>query len=121
MITELAVERVEFTCGQCWHHWTVDYDVQHYRDDDGADWELFSHDGIGAASPYTADGGAPCPGCGRHWVGHLAARRLVPPAPGGAATPRHRITDLAGHRPERHDAPLLSGSTAPRPAAGPRP
>jgi hypothetical protein len=121
MITELAVERVEFTCGQCWRHWTVDYDVQHYRDEDGADWELFSHDGVGASSPYTADGGAPCPGCGRHWVGHLAARRLVPPAPGGATTPRHRITDLAGHRPERHDAPLLSGSTAPRPADGPRP
>ena len=113
MITELAVERVEFTCGQCWHHWSVDYDVQHYRDDDGTDWEYFSHDGIGAASPYTPDGGVPCPQCGRHWVGHLVARRLVPLAGSPGASPRHRIPDRESHRPERHEAPLLSGTLRP--------
>ncbi|MEU1274251.1 hypothetical protein [Streptomyces sp. NPDC005799] len=32
MITELAVERVEFTCGSCRHRWSVDYDVRRYRD-----------------------------------------------------------------------------------------
>ncbi|WP_405010861.1 hypothetical protein [Kitasatospora sp. NBC_01539] len=110
MITELAVERVEFTCGQCWHHWSVDFEVQHYQDDDGTDWEYFSHDGIGATSPYTPDGGAPCPECGRHWVGHLVARRLVPVAPGPAGEPRHRVEDRAAHRPERHAAPPLPSS-----------
>ncbi|GAA2803423.1 hypothetical protein GCM10010441_30200 [Kitasatospora paracochleata] len=88
MITELAVERVEFTCGQCWHHWMAEYDVQHIQDDDGGDWERYAHDGIGTASPYTADGAPPCPECGRHWVGHLVARRLMPVASSDSGTPR---------------------------------
>ncbi|WP_354643093.1 hypothetical protein [Kitasatospora camelliae] len=121
MITELAVERVEFTCGQCWHHWSVDFDVQHYRDDDGGDWEYFSHDGIGAASPYTSEGAPPCPQCGRHWVGHLVARRLVPLPTGESDAPRSEVLDRGTHRPDRHEAPLLTGSVQPAPRGEARP
>jgi hypothetical protein len=108
MITELAVERVEFTCGHCWHARSADYDVQHYRDDDGADWEYFSHDGIPVASPYSADGAPACPECHRHWVGHLAARRLIPLPSDEPARPRTGVTgDPTLHRPERHFAPPI--------------
>lgn len=121
VITELALERVEFTCGHCWHQWSIDYDVQHYRDDDGNDWEYFYRDGIAAASPYTAEGSVRCPECGRHWVGHVVARREIPAAPGSLDTPRQPIGDLAGHRPERHDVPLLGAQahTQPKPLAAP--
>lgn len=75
MITELAMERVEFTCGQCWFRWSTDYDVLHYRYDDGRNWEYFYRDGLVVGSPYTPEGAPPCPECGRHWVGHLVGRR----------------------------------------------
>ncbi|WP_329562860.1 hypothetical protein [Kitasatospora sp. NBC_01266] len=78
MITELAVEHVEFTCGHCWHRWTADYDVQHYQDEDGSDWENFSHSGVPTPSPYSTDGAPACPRCHRHWVGHLTERHLLP-------------------------------------------
>lgn len=112
MITELAVERVEFTCGRCWHRWSTDYDVQHHRsDEDGRDWEYFSRDGIPVDSPYTPEGAPPCPQCGlRHWVGHLVARRLIPIPPGGAHTPRREMAGATGHRPERHEARPLGAS-----------
>ncbi|WP_109279679.1 hypothetical protein [Streptomyces orinoci] len=113
MITELAVERVKFTCGQCWHEWSTDYDVQHYRDDTGHEWEYFSKDGIAVASPYTPAGAPPCPRCGRHWVGRLLARRPIPTPPGPARTPREKIE--AGHRPERQTAPLLGASAHTQP------
>ncbi|MFD8592605.1 hypothetical protein ACFV1B_24190 [Streptomyces sp. NPDC059637] len=131
MITELAVERVEFTCGHCWTRWSADYDVQHYQDDRGADWEYFSRDGVPVASPYTPEGAPACPLCGRHWVGRLQARRPVPVPGGDGRAPRSPVTDAAGHRPERRTAPLLGaaaheqpGSTAgpaAAPAAGPSP
>ncbi|MFB7463568.1 hypothetical protein ACFCZ1_08680 [Streptomyces sp. NPDC056224] len=111
MITGLALERVEFTCGRCWYEWSIDYDVQQYTDDQGGIWEYFSRDGIAVPSPYTPAGATPCPACGRHWVGRLLARRLIPAAPGPDHTPRLRITDAAGHRPERQDARPL-GATA---------
>lgn len=111
MITEMALERVEFTCGRCWYDWSIDYDVQQYSDDEGGAWEYFSRDGIPVPSPYTPAGASPCPVCGRHWVGRLLARRLIPAAPGVADTPREKVTDAARHRPERRGAPLL-GSTA---------
>jgi hypothetical protein len=127
MIIELAVERVEFTCGHCWHRWSLDYDVQYYQDEHGQDWEYFYRDGIGVISPYTPDGAPPCPRCGRRWVGHLLARRPVPLPPGSAGTPRHKVTDLTDNRPERHAAPLLGAAahqqperqeTAPAPPEG---
>ncbi|MDH6125668.1 hypothetical protein [Kitasatospora sp. GP82] len=116
MITELAVERVEFTCGHCWHSWSADYDVQHYRDEEGNDWEYFSHDGIPVASPYSPDGAPACPGCHRHWVGHLTARRLVPLPDEEPTRPRTGVIgDPAQHRPERHAAPQLSGTSHQQP------
>ncbi|MGW2378360.1 MULTISPECIES: hypothetical protein [Kitasatospora] len=115
LITELALERVEFTCGHCWHQWSTDYDVQHYRDDDGRDWEYFSRDGTPVDSPYTPEGAPPCPECGRHWVGHLLARRLIPTPPGLHGTPREPIVDVAGHRPDRHGAPPLDSQAHPQP------
>ncbi|MFG2986603.1 hypothetical protein ACGFYQ_36085 [Streptomyces sp. NPDC048258] len=102
---------MEFTCGRCWYEWSIDYDVQQYTDDQGGVWEYFSRDGIAVPSPYTPSGASPCPACGRHWVGRLLARRLIPAAPGPDHTPRQEITDAAGHRPERQHAPLL-GATA---------
>ncbi|MFJ9846687.1 hypothetical protein ACIRYZ_40895 [Kitasatospora sp. NPDC101155] len=108
LIIELALERAEFTCGHCWHQWSIDYDVQHYRDSEGRDWEYFSRDGIAVDSPYTPAGAPPCPECGRRWVGRCAARRLIPTPPGALDTPRQPIMDAAGHRPERHGAPLLA-------------
>ncbi|MCQ4079329.1 hypothetical protein NGB36_01580 [Streptomyces sp. RB6PN25] len=110
MITELAVERVEFTCGHCWNRWSIDYDVLHYRDGEGHEWEYFSRDGVAVASPYVPEGAPPCPQCGRRWVGRLVARRPIPAPPGPADTPRQKITDEAGHRPDRHDAPLLGAA-----------
>ncbi|MEW2135694.1 hypothetical protein AB0892_03640 [Streptomyces sp. NPDC005409] len=110
MITEMALERAEFTCGRCWHQWSIDYDVQQYRDEEGGTWEYFSRDGIPVPSPYTPAGASPCPACGRHWVGRLLARRVIPAAPGAADTPRERVADTAGHRPERQGAPLLGAT-----------
>ncbi|MEU2231475.1 hypothetical protein [Streptomyces vietnamensis] len=110
MITELALERVQFTCGHCWHEWSTDYDVQQYRDDQGGDWEYFSRDGVAVPSPYTPAGAAPCPRCGRRWVGRILARRRIPTVPGPADTPRESIVDAPGHRPERYGAPLLGAS-----------
>ncbi len=119
MITELAVERVEFTCGHCWHRWSADYDVQRHVDDLGQEWEYFYRDSTGVASPYTLEGAPPCPHCTRRWVGRLVARRPVPPA-GGPDMPRSRVSGAGEHRPERHSAPLLSAADHRQPAADPR-
>ncbi|WP_261800909.1 hypothetical protein [Streptomyces sp. PBH53] len=64
MITEVAVERVEFTCGSCWHRWSVDYDVQRYRDDSGQEWEYFYRDNVAVPDPYTPAGAPACEHCG---------------------------------------------------------
>ncbi|WP_416520696.1 hypothetical protein [Streptomyces achromogenes] len=106
MITELAVERVEFTCGHCWHTFGADYDVQYYRDENGDEWEYFTRDGDSVPSPYEPEGAPPCPLCGRRWVGRLTARRPVPVPPGPAGTPRLRLTTTREqHRTERRTAP----------------
>ncbi|MFI9819579.1 hypothetical protein ACIHFC_03735 [Streptomyces sp. NPDC052013] len=117
MITELAVERVEFTCGHCWHKWSADYDVQYYRDDNGDEWEYFTRDGIAVSSPYDLQGAPACPICGRHWVGRLIARRPVPVPPGTSGTPRSRITvPRDQHRTDRHTAPPLEADAHDQPA-----
>ncbi|MFE1415994.1 hypothetical protein ACFW6F_35110 [Streptomyces sp. NPDC058746] len=107
----MALERVEFACGRCGYEWSIDYDVQQYSDEEGGVWEYFSRDGIPVASPYTPAGASACPLCRRRWIGRLLARRLIPAAPGAADTPRAKVADTIGHRPERRGAPLL-GSTA---------
>ncbi|POX42831.1 hypothetical protein C3486_02795 [Streptomyces sp. Ru73] len=121
MIIELAVERVQFTCGHCWHEWSTDYDVQQYKDAENGEWEYFSRDGVAVASPYTPAGAPPCPQCGRRWVGRIIARRPIPPPPGPAGTPRQRIAGTAGHRPERHGAPLLGADAHAQPGKLPPP
>ncbi|MET9909386.1 hypothetical protein ABZZ74_21705 [Streptomyces sp. NPDC006476] len=119
MITELAVERVEFTCGSCWHRWSVDYDVQRWRDALDAEWEVFYRDNTAVPSPYTPQGAPPCAHCGRHWVGRLVARRPVP-LPGDDEAPRSRVLAEGGHRPERHTAPMLHAADHPQPQPGAR-
>ncbi|MEV6180518.1 hypothetical protein ACIHAR_29115 [Streptomyces sp. NPDC052016] len=114
MITELAVERVEFTCGWCWHRWSVDYDVQRYRDALDAEWEYFYRDNLPVPSPYTPEGAPPCEHCGRRWVGRLVARRPVPLS-GAAEAPRSRVPAEGSHRPERHTAPMLHAAAHPQP------
>ncbi|MEW2156420.1 hypothetical protein AB0950_14145 [Streptomyces sp. NPDC007189] len=116
MITELAVERVEFTCGSCWHRWSVDYDVQRYRDALDAEWEVFYRDNAAVPSPYTPQGAPTCEHCGRRWVGRLVARRPVP-LPGDAAAPRCRVPAEGADRPERHAAPMLRAAGHPQPQA----
>ncbi|MDQ3763645.1 MAG: hypothetical protein M3460_19085 [Actinomycetota bacterium] len=61
MITDIAVERVEFRCPKS--HWqsVVDYDVVLYADAEGDTWEFFSVDGVPTLSPYTVDGAPLCP------------------------------------------------------------
>ncbi|WP_369394451.1 hypothetical protein AB5J72_48185 [Streptomyces sp. CG1] len=118
MITELAIERVEFTCGMCWHRWSVDYDVQRYRDALDAEWEYFYRDNTPVPSPYTPDGAPPCERCGRRWVGRLVARRPVPVS-GDVGALRSRVPAEGTHRPERHAAPFLKASGHPQPEPEP--
>ncbi|MGR4880237.1 hypothetical protein ACIPUC_12470 [Streptomyces sp. LARHCF249] len=110
----MALERAEFTCGRCWHDWSIDYDVQQHSDEGGT-WEYFSRDGILVPSPYTPAGASPCPVCGRRWVGRLLARRPIPAAPRAAGTPGEKVTDAARHRPERRSAPLLHSTAHTQP------
>lgn len=108
MITELAVERVEFTCGHCWHKWSADYDVRYYRDENGDEWEYFTRDGQGVPSPYDPEGASACPICGCRRVGRLTARRPVPVPPGAVGTLRLRMTvPREQHRADRRGAPPL--------------
>jgi hypothetical protein len=114
VITELAVERVEFTCGACWHRWSVDYDAQRYLDGRGDEWEYFYRDNTAVPSPYTPEGAPPCAHCGRRWVGRLVARRPVPLS-GAPEAPRSLVPTEGVHRPERHTAPLLEAGGHPQP------
>ncbi|NUT52806.1 MAG: STAS domain-containing protein [Saccharothrix sp.] len=114
MITEIAIERVEFLCGNCWHAWSVDFDVQHYRDEIDQEWEYFSRDGVPAPSPYDRDGAPPCARCGHRWIGRLVARRQLPLVPGSPDTPRNRL-DADGERAARHAAPHLSAEAHEQP------
>ncbi|NEC80076.1 hypothetical protein G3I38_12700, partial [Streptomyces sp. SID7958] len=78
MITELAVERVAFTCGACGHRWSVDYDVQRYLDGHGDEWEYFHRDNTVVPSPYVPENAPACARCGHRETGRLVARRPVP-------------------------------------------
>ncbi|MFG2908443.1 hypothetical protein ACGF13_25675 [Kitasatospora sp. NPDC048286] len=65
MITELALERTEFTCGHRRRQWSTGYDIRHYHHDDGREWEYSSRDGTPADPPYTPEGAPPRPERGR--------------------------------------------------------
>src|SRR5690606_28607618 len=75
VITELAVERVAFTCGACGHRWSVDYDVQRYLDGHGDEWEYFHRDNTVVPSPYVPENAPACARCGHRETGRLVARR----------------------------------------------
>lgn len=90
-MTELALEKVEFTCGRCWRQWSAEYDVQHYQDEDGKDWEIYYRDGIPVESPYSPAGAQACPACGHPFVGHLVERQLVPQAGGETGVPHSHV------------------------------
>ncbi|GHB49046.1 hypothetical protein GCM10010377_45030 [Streptomyces viridiviolaceus] len=68
MITELAVERLEFTCGQQVER-RLRRAVLPRRERD--EWEYFGLDGHGVPSLYDPEGAPPCPICGGCWVGNL--------------------------------------------------
>ncbi len=107
MITDIAVERVEFRCPES--HWQsdVDYDVVTYADADGAEFEFYSTDGVPTLSPYTIDGAPLCPVCHRALVGTPVARRLIPVPPGDDGRPRQPVSDGETHRAQRRNVPLL--------------
>lgn len=121
MITDIAVERVEFRCPDSRWQSVVDYDVVVYVDADGATWEFFSVNGVLTPSPYTIDGAPLCPVCHRAVPGNPVARRFIPVPPGDDRRPRRRVSDPEVHRAERHQVPLLSGTSTPYPnqSAGP--
>jgi hypothetical protein len=116
VITDIAVERVEFRCPES--HWqsVVDHDVVTYTDADGAEFEFYSKDGVPTLSPYTVDGAPLCPVCRRAVVGTPIARRLIPVPPGDDRRPRQRVFDGEAHRAQRRNVPLLP-STSTRPGA----
>ena len=116
MITDIAVERVEFRCPES--HWqsVVDYDVVVYVDAEGDAWEFYSKDGVPSLSPYTVDGAPLCPVCHRVVVGTPVARRLIPGPPGEDRRPREPVSDLEAHRAEQRNVPLLPGTSRPAPA-----
>ncbi|MDG9718501.1 hypothetical protein [Streptomyces sp. DH24] len=121
MITELAVERVAFTCGTCAHRWSVDHDVQRYLDGHGDEWEYFHRDNTSVPSPYTPDGAPPSEQCGAPTTARLTARRPGP-HPRNPGQPRTRVPRTGIHRPERHLAPPLevaAPTPAPQPTADP--
>jgi hypothetical protein len=109
VITDIAVERVEFRCPDS--HWqsVVDYDVVVYVDADGATWEFFSVNGVLTPSPYTIDGAPLCPVCHRAVPGNPVARRFIPVPPGDDRGPRRRVAD-----PEIHSGRAAPGAVAVR-------
>ena len=104
MITDIAVERVEFRCPDS--HWqsVVDYDVVLYVDADGATWEFYSVNGIPGPVPVHHRRGAVMP--------------CVPP--GGARKPSCAALHpgTAWRRPRTTTARLRSGNTSGRAAPG---
>jgi len=115
VITDIAVERVEFRCPES--HWqsVVDYDVVVYVDAEGDAWEFYSKDGVPSLSPYTVDGAPLCPVCHRVVVGTPVARRLIPGPPGEDRRPREPVSDLEAPRAEQRNVPLLPGTSRPAP------
>ena len=111
MLKDIAVERYRFTCADCGHVWSADFDVQHIDDGHGVTWEYFSLDGIPVPSP-TAPGTQSCPRCGATWIHvQLMAVRTVPLAEAeGRADPARPRQRLDSERRAAHEpAPLLRG------------
>jgi hypothetical protein len=121
VITEIAVERVEFRCPESHWHSVVDYDVVLYVDADGDTWEVFSTNGVPTPSPYTVDGAPLCPVCHRAVIGTPVARRFIPVPSGDDRRPRQPVSDPETHRAQQLGVPLLSGTPYPNQPADPDP
>lgn len=106
MISDIAVERVEFRCPESHWHSVADFDVVFYVDPEGGTWEFYSVDGVPSPSPYTLDGAPLCPVCARAVPGRLIARRLIPVPPGDDSRPRSAGPDPENRQAQRRDVPL---------------
>ena len=113
MITDIAVERVEFRCPES--HWQSD--VVLYVDADI--WEVFSTNDVPTPSPYTLDGAPLCPVCHRAVTGTPVARRFIPVPSEDDRGPRQPVSDPETHQARRHDVPLLPGTSYPNQSADP--
>jgi hypothetical protein len=90
VIVELAVERYQFTCRNCGHTWTADYDVQHLQDNTGDTWAFYRLDGVPVLKP--AEDLHLCPVCAHSSVFvDLIARRDVPLASLDSDQPRTNV------------------------------
>ncbi|HEY0449170.1 hypothetical protein [Actinophytocola sp.] len=97
MIVEIAVERYRFSCANCGHTWTADYDVQFLEDNEGDVWAYYRLDGVPVLNPAFDD--ILCPVCGRNRVfRELVARRDVPVAAEDKDEPRQKVTADADTR-----------------------
>jgi hypothetical protein len=101
MITDIAVERVEFRCPK--GHWqtSVDYHVVLYTDAAGDTWEVFSVDGVPTPSPYYVDGAPLCPVCHRAVPGRPVWRRFIPLPTEQPDQPRRRVESPETWRAQR--------------------
>lgn len=111
ILKEIAVERFTFTCANCDHVWTVDYDVQHVEDGHGHQHDYFSCNGLPILDP-TAPESVLCPGCHTtHVMARLTARRATPAAnldtPAAPTRPSARLTAA------RDQAPPLNATRRP--------
>lgn len=106
ILKEIAVERFTFSCGNCEHTWTVDYDVQHVEDGHGHQHDYFACNGYPIVDP-TAPEAVLCPICHTtHVYARLTARRATPVA--DVVTPETPPTrPSAKLTAEREDAPPL--------------
>jgi predicted RNA-binding Zn-ribbon protein involved in translation (DUF1610 family) len=90
-MVEMAVERYRFTCSNCGHTWTADYDVQYLEDPSGDAWAFYRLDGVPVIAPTQDVHVCPVCGRGRVWV-DLMARRDVPFARLDSDQPRTKVT-----------------------------
>lgn len=107
MITELALERLAFTCRHCGQEWSADYDVARFEEPDGEVFEYFALDGHPVPSPYPP-GAVLCPHCGQPAThSRLTARREIPAPPGEPGRPRTLVADADAMHEVRRQAPRL--------------
>jgi ribosomal protein S27AE len=90
VIVELAVERYQFTCRNCGHTWSADYDVQYLQDNTGDTWAFYRLDGAPVLAP--PEDLHLCPVCGHGSVFvDLIARRDIPLASLDSDQPRTKV------------------------------
>ncbi|WP_214370007.1 hypothetical protein [Pseudonocardia sp. H11422] len=93
MISEIALDTVEFRCPWAHPGSSGEYHVVHYEDAEGGDYEFFSVRGVPVPSPYTLDGAPVCPDCGVLVPGRLIARRYLEMPDDGRRPDRDHAAD----------------------------